>query len=147
MPSGFALDTNVYIDALRNRGELGELKTFLSRYGSRVWLLGVVATELAAGALSAEQARAVDSLIHPYASRDRVLGASFSACRQAGRVLAALAMRERVRVSTAARSLTNDVLLAASCREAGVVLVTRNVRDFSKIRTHLAGFRFAAPWL
>lgn len=147
MTAGFALDTNIYIDALRDRDELGELKTFLSRYGARVWLSGVVAMELGAGALTAEQARALESFVQPYASRDRVLDISFDACRQAGRVLAALATRERLRVTTAPRSLTNDVLLAASCREADVVLITRNFRDFAKIRRHLAGFRFAEPWL
>ena len=147
MTAGFALDTNIYIDALRDRAQLGELKTFLSRYGARVWLSGIVAMELGAGALTAEQARAVESFVHPYASRERVLGVSFAACRQAGRVLAALATRERVRVTTAPRSLTNDVLIAASCREANVTLITRNFRDFAKIRKHLSGFRFETPWL
>jgi hypothetical protein len=31
------------------------------------------------------------------------------------------------------RSFVNDILLAMSCREAGVVLVTENVRDFARI--------------
>ena len=72
MTAGFALDTNVYIDALRDRSELGELKTFLSRYGARVWLSGIVAMELGAGALTADQARAVESFV----SRTRVAIAS-----------------------------------------------------------------------
>jgi predicted nucleic acid-binding protein len=32
-----------------------------------------------------------------------------------------------------ARSFTNDVLLAMSCREAGIVLVTSNLADFTRI--------------
>lgn len=54
---------------------------------------------------------------------------------------AALAARER---TTAAAPLTNDVILASSCREAGVTLVTGNPRDFAAIQRHLHGFRFEA---
>lgn len=146
MSSGLALDTNVYIDALRNRNELDALKQFVARFGNRVWLSGVVAMELGAGVLTVPQREALDDLVRPYASRDRVFGASFSACREAGRALAALATRERVRLATAPPSLTNDALLAASCREADVTLVTRNFRDFSRLQRQLRGFRFVAPW-
>lgn len=66
--------------------------------------------------------------------------------REAERALAALATRERVRLATAPPSLTNDALLAASCLEADVVLVTRNVRDFSRLQGQMRGFRFVAPW-
>lgn len=146
MPSGLALDTNVYIDALRDRSELAALKQFVARFGVRVWLAGVVATELGAGALTDAQREAVDDLVRPYATRDRVFGVSFAACREAGRALAALATRERVRLATAPPSLTNDALLAASCREADVVLITRNFKDFSRLQRQLRGFRFIAPW-
>jgi predicted nucleic acid-binding protein len=141
-----ALDTNVYVNALRDRSELTALKQFVTRFGLRVWLAGVVATELGAGALTDDQRDAVDDLVRPYATRDRVFGVSFTACREAGRALAALATRERVRLATAPPSLTNDALLAASCREADVVLVTRNFKDFSRLQRQLRGFRFIAPW-
>src|SRR5215467_13803030 len=108
MATGLALDTNVYIDALRDRNELAALKQFIARLGHRVWLSGVVAMELGAGALTGAQQESVDDLIRPYATRDRVFGVSFDACREAGRVLGALAMRERVRVAIAPPSLTND---------------------------------------
>jgi predicted nucleic acid-binding protein len=39
----------------------------------------------------------------------------------------------------------NDVLLAMSCRESGVVLVTANVRDFERI-AKVTKFAFVAPW-
>jgi predicted nucleic acid-binding protein len=146
MSSGLALDTNVYIDALRNRDELDALKQFVARFGTRVWLAGVVAMELGAGALTVPQREALDDLVRPYISRDRVFGVSFAACREAGRALAALATRERVRLATAPPSLTNDALLAASCREADVMLVTRNFRDFSRLQRQVRGFRFVAPW-
>ena len=37
------------------------------------------------------------------------------------------------------------MLLAPSCRESGVVLVTANTRDFARI-ARLAAFDFVAPW-
>jgi len=43
------------------------------------------------------------------------------------------------------RSFVNDVLLAMSCREAGAVLVTANMRDFARIAA-VRRFEFVAPW-
>jgi predicted nucleic acid-binding protein len=43
------------------------------------------------------------------------------------------------------RSFINDVLVAASLRESGAVLVTRNVRDFRLI-SKVERFRFEEPW-
>ena len=41
-------------------------------------------------------------------------------------------------------SLVNDVLIATSCREARVRLVTENAGDFATLQRHLRGFRFVA---
>jgi len=38
----------------------------------------------------------------------------------------------------------NDVLIAASCREAGARLVTENVGDYTAVQRHLRGFRFVS---
>jgi predicted nucleic acid-binding protein len=67
---------------------------------------------------------------------------SFEAYHHGGRVLAALASREGIDVSRAG-SLVSDVLIAASCREAGIKLVTENVEHFAAVQRHLRGFRFA----
>jgi len=101
----------------------------------------VVALELRAGARTPAQERAVEALLSPYALRERVVVPGFDAFVQAGRVIASLATREVM--TAAAGSFTNDALLAASCREAGVVLITQNHRDFSAIQRHLRGFRFS----
>lgn len=141
MPPLYALDTNVYIDALRDGAALARLKRFLLRTGQRIRLSAVVALELRAGARAPAQERAVESLIDPHTTRDRVVIPSFESYVQAGRVIAALAKRERV---TPAPSFTNDALLASSCREADVTLITGNNRDFTAIQRHLRGFRFEA---
>jgi predicted nucleic acid-binding protein len=142
----FALDTSVYVRALRDTDSLAELKAFRKRAGLRLVLAGVVAMELMAGAVTEDHESAVGELVQPYVARGLVLPVTYEGCLQAGRVLAALQRHERLQLARAPRSFTNDVLIAASCRAAGVLLVTDNARDFSAIQRHLRGFRFVAPW-
>ena len=146
MPDVYAIDSSLYIPALRNADELAALEQFLRLGRSRVVVAGLVAMELRAGASTAHHVDAVDALLAPYALRERVIAASYAAHVEAGRVLAALVARERVVLAQAPRSLTADVLLAATCREHNVVLITGNHRDFTAIQRHLRGFRFIAPW-
>ena len=142
MPDRWVLDTNIYIAALRDRRKLADLKRFRVRARDRLRMSSVVALELRAGAVSAAHAAAVDDLVRPYAERDWAVTPSFDAWLEAGRVLSALAAAERFRVADAPRSFVNDVVLAASCRELDLVLVTDNGRDFAAIQRHLKGFRF-----
>lgn len=146
MPALYAIDTNLYIRALRDAGELSRLKRFLLRAGTRLRLAGVVALELRAGAKSDAQRAAVESLLAPYAARDRVITPSFEAFAEAGRVLAAMAERERLVLASAPPSLRYDALLAASCREAGAVLLTANRHDFARVKRYLRGFTFEDAW-
>ena len=142
----YAIDTNVYIRALRDTAELRRLKQFLRRAGTRLHVHAVVAMELRAGARTEAHRDALDELIAAYAERRRVVVPSFDGFVQAGRVLADLAAHEHVALATAPRSLQNDVLIATSCREHGVRLVTDNHADFAAIRRHLRGFTFDDPW-
>jgi predicted nucleic acid-binding protein len=138
----YALDANVYIRALRDRDRLSLLKRFLIRSGMRVRVNAVVALELQAGARTPSQERAVSDLVESYVARNRVIVPSFEAYWQGGRVLAALAVREGMDTSRSG-SLANDVMIATSCREAGIKLITENVEHFAAVQRHLRGFRFA----
>jgi predicted nucleic acid-binding protein len=142
VPQRIALDTNIYIQALRQPDRLAALKRFLRQGGVRVRLQAVVAVVLRAGARDDAQLAAVEQLVRPYAENDRIVVPSFEAFLQAGRVLAAIARRERMPLAEAPRSFTNDVLIATSCREADTVLITENARDFAAIQRHLRGFAF-----
>ena len=73
----------------------------------------------------------------------RVFAPTFAAWKRAGEVLAKLSATEGVPLRSFGRSFLNDVLLAASCRETGVVLVTNNHRDFTRIHQVLP-FEFCA---
>jgi predicted nucleic acid-binding protein len=139
----YALDTNVYIRALRVRESMVALRSFLLRTGTRMRMNAVVAQVLRAGAVTPAHENAVNDLLSAYSQRDRVIVPSFVAHVEAGRVLASLHKSEGVQLSRAG-SLVNDVLLATSCREAGVCLVTENVIDFAATQRHLRGFRYVA---
>ena len=138
----WVLDTNVYIRALRDRQRLADLKRFRVRARARLWVNAVVSLELRAGAVTEAHVQALDDLLKIYVDRGRVIAPSFDAYQQAGRIIATLARKERFPLADAPRSFINDVLLAASCREAGAMLITENTSDFVTIQRHLKGFRF-----
>jgi predicted nucleic acid-binding protein len=142
MAESFALDTNVYILALRDPAGVAALKRFHLNFGTRTRLHGVVALELRAGVRSQAHARALESLIEPYEERELVVVPTFQAYVHAGRALSALAAHEGWQAGDS--SALADAVLAASCREEKITLVTANVRHFAALQRHLRGFRFRA---
>jgi predicted nucleic acid-binding protein len=69
---------------------------------------------------------------------------SARAWHRSGDLLSDMARQEGLEIARVSKSFANDVLLALSCREAGCVLVTRNERDFQRIRRY-AWFEFIEP--
>jgi predicted nucleic acid-binding protein len=127
MPLKYALDTNVFIGAVRDDSERVRVLDFHSQYVATEYLSAVVAMELRAGARTPQAATVLErQILARFEIRDRVFAPSYSAFLAAGRVLAAL--RDH------GTSLRGDALIAASCREAGITLVTKNARDFTRIR-------------
>ncbi len=142
----YTLDTNIFIDAFRTEGAQGEVLTFLERVLPFTYLSAVVMQELAAGARTAEGARDVQKgIFDPFERRRRVFAPSSAAFAESGRVLAAVAAREGWQRLDDKPSLLNDALIAASCREQGITLVTRD-GDFRRLAPFVKGFRYAAPW-
>jgi predicted nucleic acid-binding protein len=136
-----ALDTHLYIDAQRTDDGAAALEAFVAARTAFVTLSAVVAQELRTGARSAALAEWVEhEILGPYERRGRLFVPTYWAWKEAGRILARLAG-----AAPPPRSFVNDVLLAMSCRESGVVLVTANVRDFERI-AKVTKFAFVAPW-
>jgi predicted nucleic acid-binding protein len=143
----YVVDTNLYIDALRTEaGKLG-LSAFLSAHAPFLHLSAVVAHELRAGVRGGRGGRAASrleaSIVEPFERRGRLITPSYAVWKESGRVLAELIGPTAWRQVT--RSFVNDVLLAMSCRESGVVLVTSNLADFARIAA-VRSFDYAAPW-
>jgi predicted nucleic acid-binding protein len=141
----FTCDTNVLVDVLRDPAAEDAFGVFLSRFSHVTYLSAVVMLELRAGARTPAQVRLLEKEIFKrFDHAKRVLTPSAGAFTTAGALLANLALREGW-TAAAHPSLVHDALLAASCRESGVTLITRD-RDFARFKTILRGWRFVAPW-
>ena len=142
----YALDTNVFIDGFRNEEAQGEVFAFLGRALPFTHLSSVVMQELAAGARTVDAARELQrTVFEPFERRRRVFAPSATAFVDSGRVLASLAGAEGWKALDENSSLLNDALIAASCREQGITLIT-NDTDFIRLAPFLRGLRFVQPW-
>jgi predicted nucleic acid-binding protein len=139
----YAVDTHLYIDAIRTEQGKAALSAFVATFTPFLHLCSVVAHELMAGARGEAAARIDGGLIAPFERRGRIFTPSYSAWKEAGAVLAELATPSAFR--SVARSFVNDVLLAMACRESGVVLVTDNTADFERI-ARARKFAFVHSW-
>jgi predicted nucleic acid-binding protein len=142
----YALDTNVFIDAFRETAAEAALLRFLERALPFTFLSAVVMQELAAGARTPEAARELErSVFRPFMRRHRVFAPTTAVFVSSGRLLAAVASREGWQAIHENPSLLNDAVLAASCRERGITLITRD-GDFDRFAPFLRGWRHVAPW-
>lgn len=141
----FALDTQLYIQAFRNPDSGEVLRQFYREHTPKTHLSSVVLHELAIGGTSEESAGWAEKVGRQLKRLTRIITPSHDAWRNAGTVLSRLAKERGIELRRRPRSLVNDVLIAASCREAGVTLVTANTRDFEMIRRVLP-FDFVPPW-
>jgi len=142
----YVLDTNVYIRAWRNPAAQSELDRFSRRYVTATHLSSVVFHELLLGATGPAMAKdLVEGLAGPFTRTKRVVVPSQAAWVRAAEIIAQMAWHDGVDRSTLPRGFVNDVLIAASCRENGLTLVTENVRDFRRIQKRLP-FEYVTPW-
>jgi predicted nucleic acid-binding protein len=139
----YAIDTHLYIDAVRTSAGKDALNAFIVAQTPFLHLCSVVAHELLAGARGKAAARVDAGLLAPLERRGRVFAPNYTAWKESGAVLADLVGPSAWR--SVKRSFVNDVLLAMACREAGVVLVTANTADFARIAS-VRAFEFVAPW-
>jgi predicted nucleic acid-binding protein len=142
----YALDTNIFIDGFRNEEAQAQVFAFLNRALPFTFLSAVVMQELAAGARTTQAARDVQQgVFEPFARRRRVFAPSSAAFAESGRVIATVAAREGWQLLDDNPSLLNDALIAVSCREQGITLITRD-GDFKRLSPVVRGFHYAAPW-
>ena len=136
----YTLDTNVFVDALRQPLELNRLKAFLSWALPSTVLSSIVAAELTAGARTDKTRRVLNDLfLGAFERRGRVVAPSTAAWRRTGAILA------RAGTAGLSASRQNDALLAVQARERGWVVVTRD-RDFQTLLPLVGGLRVALPF-
>ena len=146
MTRKYVLDTNLYIGAIRDSDKEADLDAFLERNAPVTYMSAVVMQELRAGAITDASARALDKgIFEVFERRGRVAGPSVPSFKECGRILAALFRQDGVPFKERPRSLVNDILIALTCRENGMTLLTDD-GDFKIIRPFVRGFSFLAPW-
>ncbi|MGH7498531.1 MAG: type II toxin-antitoxin system VapC family toxin [Gemmatimonadales bacterium] len=142
----YVLDTNLFIQAFRDTAANAELQRFHQLFAPFEYLSAVVAQELRAGARSPTDRRQLErSVLELYARRGRVVTPSTQAWHDSGDLFAELARREGRAIGRLSKAFGNDVLLALSCREQGLVLITDNRRDFERIG-RVVPFQFVDRW-
>ena len=142
----YVLDTNLYIRADRDEDWAEEMTRFVAAFLPSLYLHGVVAQEILAGAIDAKREKLIqDSLITPFARRRRLVTPTFGAWKRAGSIMAHLIQRKVMRPGAFGRSFANDCLLAASCRMQGMALITNNLNDFALIR-RVEDLEVLEPW-
>jgi toxin FitB len=124
----YLLDTNV-ISELRRKAKMAP--------GVRQWVAGIAEDDLATSVLVLAEVRlGIELLRRRDRSQASLLDAWFAAMRRqfAGRILAVdeLASEAWVQLNVPDRMEAIDSLIAATARVHGLVLVTRNTRDFHK---------------
>jgi predicted nucleic acid-binding protein len=140
----YVLDTNCFIDATRDAEVRDALEAFSLAAAPGLYLSAVVAAELRAGA-GRSRASLERLVLAPYVRRGRVLTPSTQSWEALGTVLGTLAERDGLVLAQTPRSFVFDILIAHSCREAGAILVSANMRDLERI-ARIVPFDFVAPY-
>lgn len=129
----FLLDTNVYIESFTRGPDHSEFRAFHASVLPQLILSAVVVHELRVGARSASQRRHLDGLVEVFRTRKRLHVPSLATWQLAASVDQDLRKAGGYSASLTQRSFANDILLAASARELGATIVTRNLADFEVI--------------
>lgn len=142
----YALDTNLYVRAFRSPEGAAELERFYAGFTPSSYLSSVVLHELLVGANTPAKARQIhQEIARPFKRTGRLICPTNRNWEESAEILARLSREEGLELRKMPKSLVHDALLAASCREAGLTLVTDNQDDFARLR-RLLRFEFVAPW-
>ena len=142
----FLLDSNVYIAAFNEPGFGDSFRSFHRSQLARVVLSAVVAHELLVGARSPDRQRDLKKgLLEPFRARRRLHVPGFGTWELAAEIDRRLRALGGYDSSLAQRSFANDILIAATARELGAIVITRNLDDFARIGKVLP-LKYAAPW-
>ncbi len=142
----YILDTNLYVRAIQSLDERRELESFYSAHAPRCYLSSVVLHELLVGANAVEKEEEIRrDIARPFQRTGRIVTPGHGSWEVAGEALARLAREQKLDLGRVSKSFVHDVLIAASCREAGVTVVTDNEQHFSRIQAFIR-FEYALPW-
>jgi predicted nucleic acid-binding protein len=139
------IDSNVYIHAFRDPPFGESLRQFHQKHLPHLVLSAVVAHELLVGAENGKKEKSLRrDLIEPFRIRHRLHVPGGQTWEMAASVDLRLRKQADLASKLRTRSFANDILIAASARELGAVILTENSADFSIIASAL-DVRFISP--
>ena len=146
MPA-YVVDTNLYVEAITTDDGNAALASFLQRCAPFLFQHSTIAHEILAGARNEADYREYhEDWVAPFEDLQRVITPSHTTWRRAALIVARLVERKHMSPGGFSRSFLNDCLIAASAREHGFILVTRNTSDFALISKVERGIRYQPPW-
>lgn len=122
----YVLDTQHYIDVLRNRPAAADVLAFLRTFVAAVDFHAVVGAELLFGAHGRGESKAIRRGIVERFKPQRLIVPDAADFFAAGDAICALAERAGRHPELERRNFWNDVLIAVSCRRRGRVLLSRD---------------------
>lgn len=143
----YVLDTNLYVEAITTDEGNEALSTFQRRFAPFLFQHSTVAQEILAGARDEAGHREYhEDWVAPFEDLGRIITPSHSSWTRGALIIARLVEGKHMSPGGFTRSFLNDCLIAASAREHGFILVTRNVTDFALIRRIEPSLEYAPPW-
>jgi predicted nucleic acid-binding protein len=143
----FVIDTNLYIEAITNDAGNAALAAFQRRFAPFLFQHSTVAQEILAGAGDEADYREYHAdWVAPFEDLGRVITPGHSSWLRAALIIARLVDAGLLSPGGFTRGFLDDCLIAASAREHGFTLVTRNTKDFALIRRVEPQLQYAPPW-
>ena len=143
----YVLDTNLYVEAIRSDEGNQALAAFQRRFAAFLFQHSTVAQEILTGARSESGYRAYhEDWVAPFEELGRVITPGHGTWMRAALILARLVDAGTISPGGFNRSFLNDCLIAASAREHGFILVTRNTEDFALIQEVEPRAGYVPPW-
>ncbi|MQA91744.1 MAG: PIN domain-containing protein [Gemmatimonas sp.] len=143
----YVIDTNLYVEAITTDEGNEALAAFQRRFAPLLFQHSTVAQEILAGARDESGYRAYhEGWISPFEDLGRVVTPTHSTWLRAALIMARLVEGGHRSPGGFTRSFLNDCLIAASAREQGFVLVTRNTGDFALIGRVEPSLTHVPPW-
>ena len=143
----YVLDTNLYVAAITTDEGNAALVAFQRRCAPFLFQHSTIAQEILAGARDEADYREYrEDWVAPFEDLGRVITPSHTTWMRAALIVARLVERGGLSPGGFSRGFLNDCLIAASARDHGFILVTRNTADFALISQVERGIRYAPPW-
>lgn len=141
------MPTFVYVEAITTGEGNAALAAFQRRFAPFLFQHSAVAQEILGGSRDEAGYRAYyEDCVAPFEDLGRIISPSHGSWTRAALIITRLVARGTLGRGGFTRSFRNDCLIAASAREHGFILVTRDAGDYGLIRHIDLEFDYALPW-